>query len=445
MSDLRATRQDVEDAEALFRNWIGFEFHGGVPRRLRDFLESRATRLDYPSVASYIADLPARRPRTEEAQRLVNIVTNGLTAFWRDDKQMEALGIAMREMAAKREEPLAIWCAGCATGEEAYSVAMLARELDIDVQVVGTDVNTTFLDAARRAEFDDWSLRRLVTPRRNRWFEFRDERWILDPSIRSVVTFEHHNLLDLPPQAPNEYGEWDIVMCRNVVIYFTASVVSSLFVRFAAVLADDGYLLLGSSEQIDPNDVAFRAVRHGPSFIYRPQRLAPGDSIPFLFGDDSEVEPTLDEVTKEVSDSDAAGLLLVSGVENAERGRIDAAVACFEAAASYDPFATEVHALLACTLRDAGARGRALDALGKVLFLDPLNWWAAIQRARLYEKTGDLVEARRHWRRALEGLDVDYEPFEGPRAAGELQGVHETTAEARRECEAALQRLSPSV
>ena len=205
---------DVRAAERLFATWIGFDFHGGAPRRLKDFLIGRAARLEYDSVGAYLADLPTRRPETEEAQRLVNIITNGLTAFWRDDKQVEALGIILEQLYEKHQRELTVWCAGCATGEEAYTVAMLARELDVEVRVLGTDVNTSFLDTARRAEFDDWSLRRMAPNRRNRWFSHRDGKWALSPEARAAVDFRHHNLLDLPPVAPNTSSAWDIVMCQ---------------------------------------------------------------------------------------------------------------------------------------------------------------------------------------------------------------------------------------
>lgn len=438
----RVTDGDVRAAEKLFATWIGFDFHGGAPRRLRDFLVSRAARLEYASVAEYLTDLPARRPETPEAQRLINVVTNGLTAFWRDEKQLEALGLILEQLAERCDRPLAVWCAGCATGEEAYTVAMLARELDVEIEVLGTDVNTSFLDAARRGEFDDWSLRRLTTERRNRWFGFRDGRWNLAASVRAAVEFQHHNLLDLPPLAPTPTAAWDVILCRNVVIYLTSEAMGSILLRFASVLGSDGYLLLGSSEQIETHNVAFRLTRHGPAFVFRPRRFDPGESLPFPVIEDEPEVASLDETTIDFTERDAVRLLLVSGVDHAERGNVDAAVACYEAATGYDPFAPEVHALLGCALHDAGAVQRAIDSLGKVLFLDPLNWWAAAERASLYERRGDMVEARRHWRRALEGLDADHVPFEPQMRLGPLAGPSSDPEAVRRRCAAALERLT---
>lgn len=436
---------DVQAAEGLFETWIGFDFGGAAPRRLRDFLVSRAARNGYSRVADYLADLPDTRPDTAEAQRLVNIVTNGLTAFWRDDSQIEALGAILGDLATKRDEPLAVWCAGCATGEEAYTVAMLAAERELDVRVLGTDINTNFLDSARRAQFDDWSLRRLTPQRRERWFERRDQAWALDASVAARVEFRQHNLLDQPPQAPTSSGAWDVILCRNVVIYLTPEATAAILVRFGSSLALHGYLLLGSSEQIMSPAAPFRVTRQGPAFVFRPVKLAPGNTIPFPafeLPEVADVTPSLDEETINFSERDAVRQLLKSGLEHVERDAVESAVACYEAAVGYDPFTPEVHALLACALNSVGAVDRAIDSLGKILFLDPLNWWAASQRARLYEQRGDMVEARRHWRRAQEGLAEDHQPFTRSLALGPLAEVAAGAEQARADCAAAMQRLT---
>ena len=440
----RVTTDDVRSAEHLFETWIGFDFGGAAPRRLQDFLVGRAARLGYESVADYLEDLPPRRPNTTEAQRLVNVVTNGLTAFWRDAKQTEALGVILEQLGDRQGRPLAVWCAGCATGEEAYTVAMLASELDVDVHVLGTDVNTMFLDAARRADFDDWSLRRLSPERRGRWFDYRERRWALSPSVVVRVEFRHHNLFDLPPVAPTDSGSWDVILCRNVVIYLTGEATASILLRFASVLAEDGYLLLGSSEQITDSFAPFRATRKGPAFVFRPVRHDPGESMPIPISDVPvfDERQSLDEDTIDVSERDAARQLLQSGVQHASKGALDNAVACYEAAAGYDPFAPEIHALLGCALLEAGATDRAIDVLGKVLFLDPLNWWAASERARLYEDRGDMVEARRQWRRTAEGLDTGHVPFDELLALGPLRDVNGSSDEVRAACEGALHRLT---
>jgi chemotaxis protein methyltransferase CheR len=432
---------DVARAAALFEEWIGFDTRESAPRRLKEFLVARAEMLGYETVEGYLSDLPADRPNSAEAQRLVNTITNGLTAFWRDRKQTEALGTLLEKLHERYRRPLSVWCAGCATGEEAYTVAIAAAELDVPVRVLGTDINTRFLDDARRAEFDDWSLRRLDDERRSRWFEQRSGRWALDPGVAGRVEFRRHNLLDWPPAAPEGDG-WDVILCRNVVIYFTREATTSVLIRLAGAISADGYLLLGSSEHAIGEQAPFRATQSGPAFVYRPARMEPGQSLSFPpFEEPPPVAPpTLEEETLDFDDQDAVQQLLQAGVEHR---RAEAAVACYEAAAGYSPFAPEIYVLLAETLDAESAEKRAIDALGKALFLDPHNWWAAAHRARLYEARDDRVEARRHWRMTLEGLaHQPGSPFDSTLAIGALVHAEADREKTREAAAAALERLA---
>ena len=431
-----ATSLDVASAERLFESWIGFDIHGAAPRRLREFLGMRAAQLGFDTVFRYLEALPADRPTSLEAQRLVNVLTNGMTAFWRDRHQLEALGVILRQLYDRYERPLDVWCAGCATGEEAYSIAIAARELGVPVRVLGTDVNTTYLDDARRATFDDWSLRRLDDAYRDRWFVRRGEHWAVDRQIAGDVEFRHHNLLDLPPIPVN--GVWDVILCRNVVIYLTEEAVTRILFRFAGSLAPDGYLLLGSSEEIGSRFPGFRAVRKGPAFVYRPVELAPGQSVPFPSMDLEPEFEGLDEQTAGFADDDAVGKLINAAQEHPH----DGAIACYEAASCYDPFVPEVYSLLSLAMIEVGATERAVRALGKVLFLDPDNWWAAIRLAELHEGRDERVEAIRHYRAALESMAVrEDQPFDPNLSVGPLAGVADTIELERERAARALDRL----
>lgn len=439
MTEILVQPTDVASAERLFERWIGFDIHGAAPRRLQDFLVTRAAHLGFDTVARYLDSLPSDRPTTEEAQRLVNVITNGLTAFWRDPHQLEALATLLQQLHDRYGRTLDVWCAGCATGEEAYSVAIAAAEIGVPVRVLGTDINTGYLDEARRADFDSWALRRMEDHQRDRWFTEHNGRWWIDRDLASMVEFRQHNLLDMPPVPKS--GAWDAILCRNVIIYLTSEAVTRILLRFAASIAEDGYLLLGSSEQIGTGAgfAAFRAIQRGPTFVYRSRAIDPGASFPLPTMDYTvEFEPSLDEQTADFLDDDAVPKLLRSATEHGP----DAALACFEAASGYDPFAAEVYALLGVLLDEMGARERALQAFGKVLFLDPDNWWAAARRAEIYDDLGDHVEASRHYRLVLEGLAArDGSPFDEQAAVGALAGLAEQRESERERAARGLDRL----
>jgi chemotaxis protein methyltransferase CheR len=264
---------------------------------------------------------------------------------------------------------------------------------------------------------------------------------VLEPVVMRDVELRHHNLLD-PPPSPRVQTEWDVILCRNVLIYLTDNAARSVLLRLGSMLSEDGYLLLGSSEHAIGERAPFRATQSGPAFVYRPEATDPGESLTFEAhrGPPTMEGPSLEEETLDFTDQGAVRKLLEAGVAHTDAR---AAVACYEAAAGYSPFASETYVLLAAVLEGEGARQRAIDALGKVLFLDPHNWWAAAERGRLYEDRGDRVEARRHWRMVLDGLDQsDRNPFDPALVVGTLATVATRRDETRRRAVRALQRLT---
>ena len=147
--------------------------------------------------------------------------------------------------------PLKIWSAGCASGEEAYSLAIMLRELawPHPARIVGTDVARPRLDAARRGRYTRWSLRGVDDQRVTRWFERRGSHFQLDPAIRAAVEFTTLNLVDDEyPSAATGTLDQDIVLCRNVLIYFDMTTVEQIATRLLASLAPDGWLLCGASD-----------------------------------------------------------------------------------------------------------------------------------------------------------------------------------------------------
>lgn len=470
--DLYAPGQlnSVETARRLIGHWTGFELRPSAPQRIYALLEGRRAALNFTTIDDYLNALSNLSSTDEEPQRLINLITNGLTAFWRDDVQLEALRSIMRD-ASTKQRPLQIWCAGCSTGEEPFTVAMLAREAGIDARILGTDINTDFLNHARQGIYGPWSLRRLSSERRHRFFTQNDARsWKINPELQSFVTFQHHNLLSPLSYAaePFENRKWDIILCRNVLIYLTAEATEKVYYNFSHALAPDGYLLLSSSEQIN-NDLStydsspikagsaipracFQSTRSGESFVYRlcshsqkwtssqhhsPQQ--PNKTKTGLFStpynqpqysshtqyfthddiDHGEAPPPLiptetcdlHEVTCEIEDTHTVMNLLITAAQYLQRSQYDEAITTFEAVISYDPFIPEAYCLIGKALYESGAHQLAGEAFRKALFLEPHNWFAASQMADLMIRFDSPDAARQAWRQTLEGLNADPEPL----------------------------------
>jgi chemotaxis protein methyltransferase CheR len=213
-----------------------------------------------------------------ELDRLINLLTIGETYFFRDSAQFDALinQVLPQLIALKRARAIAaagskappipqlrLWSAGCASGEEPYSLAIALRELlpDIDnwrIYILATDINHDALVRARQAEYSDWSFREeRARALRSRYFMGQAKRLRLKPEICRMVTFAHHNLAeDNFPSVVTNTLAMDLILCRNVTIYFPEAVTRRVVDRFYLTLADGGWLAVGHSE---PSLTTYRA------------------------------------------------------------------------------------------------------------------------------------------------------------------------------------------
>ncbi len=217
-----------------------------------------------------------------EMDRLIRALTIGETHFFRDQAQFDALAtrilptIINRKRASAEavgigiQPQLRLWSAGCATGEEAYSLAILLKELlpDLDnwrILILATDINTDALERARQAIYSDWSFRETrAKALRSHYFipgtglsPAGTRRYRLRSDIRKMVTFANLNLIedDFPNVATNTVSI-DLIICRNVTIYFTEEITQRVINRFYNSLVDGGWLMVGHSE---PSLLTYRA------------------------------------------------------------------------------------------------------------------------------------------------------------------------------------------
>ncbi len=204
-------------------------------------------------------------------------ITIGETFFFRYAEQFTALReTILPDLMARRTESrrLRIWSAGCATGAEAYSVAILLSDMlgetiaDWRISILGTDINETFLEAARQARFGRWALRAVSPADRDRWFvESGRSVWTLKTAYRGLARFERGNLLDLlGPAPPLELTDFDLILCRNVLIYFHTDTVTQIVKALGDRLADGGWMLLGHAEP-NPGFSAFLSTASLPGAV----------------------------------------------------------------------------------------------------------------------------------------------------------------------------------
>ncbi len=181
--------------------------------------------------------------------------------FFRDEGMIALLREnLLPELCARKPSgsSISIWSAGCSIGEEPYTLSILMHELvaqrpDVRFSILGSDVDEHGLQRARVAEFSEWSVRSLGDDLRDRYFERRGTRLLLRGRYKGGVRFEHHNLVDSKSEPPAP-GKFDLILCRNVAIYFTEEGIAALYAKLAGALTEDGLLLVAPSDPRPPHD-----------------------------------------------------------------------------------------------------------------------------------------------------------------------------------------------
>ena len=181
---------------------------------------------------------------------------NNETYFFRDRAPFDLLASAMRcpslPSGAPRRKRIRIWSAGCSTGQEVYSLAMLFAEdpetwRGWTIDILGTDVSTACVDRARLGTYSQFEVQRgLGINQMIKWFEECADGWRAAEALRKPVRFQVHNLLEPPPHP----GGFDIVLCRNVLLYLSADKKALAFERLSSAMAEDGWLMLGAGETV---------------------------------------------------------------------------------------------------------------------------------------------------------------------------------------------------
>lgn len=205
---------------------------------------------------------------------LIADVTIGETYFFREPAQLEYIRRSVLPALRNTPDgrPMRIWSAGCATGEEPYTLAIMLREDQpaSSARIVGTEVSRPRLDAARRARYTRWSLRSLAEPVINRYFHQRGSHYLLRPDIRAMVDFGYLNLAGTEyPGGPLDLRGMDLVLCRNVLIYFDRETIVEVAERLLASLSEDGWLFLGASDPPLIDLVPCEVVVTGAGLAYR--------------------------------------------------------------------------------------------------------------------------------------------------------------------------------
>ena len=272
----------------LFRDTIyshcGIYFDDDSKYLLEKRLSRRLTALNLSSFRDYYHFLKYNRKKDQELMDIMDILTTNETYFFRESFQLKAftdeiLPELLQRKAARKDRTLRIWSAGCSTGEEPFTIAMLLREIrelqGWKIEIIGTDISQRVLQHARRGVYGKSSFRATDEQYIKRFFQEQDGGYRLNDEVRELVTISHLNLFDTHRMVM--LGRMDLIFCRNVIIYFDAAAKKQVVEAFHNSLYDGGYLLLGHSESLMNITTMFTLRHFKNDMIYqKPERHIPG-------------------------------------------------------------------------------------------------------------------------------------------------------------------------
>lgn len=444
----------VQPLRGILERRAGLDLgRGGMEVSLANFVQKRLNESGF-SFEKYLEQLEI--PGSDELRWLVEAMTVVYTWFFRDPGQFRVIERLMRDFAAERT--MAIWVAGCATGEEPYSVALVAAQLGRKVDILGTDLNSTALGHAKVGRYSAASLNAIDAQMRERYLSEVVGDFVVPEAVRQTVRFQLGNLVEAAPRAPTSDG-WDLIVCRNVLIYFSRDQARRTLDMFASGLGPGRHLVLGASEAILERPVALQVVDVGgravlerprvgyaatttresldvkPNVPSRPVdapskasstfRLARG-AIPDVASSNRmakparsasgasrvELPPTRNEFHENRSFASDA---LAAGRAALDAGNVPLARALCTEASRNDPTCAEAAMFAGIAHYLDGDFSEALHMLRAALCLEPSLWVACFYQALCYENMGYAEDAARSFclvtQIANESERLDSHPF----------------------------------
>jgi chemotaxis protein methyltransferase CheR len=410
---------------------IGLHFSAEQRADLERGLAAAAKHFGLPDAKTCAAFLLTQRVTAAERQVLAQCLAIGETYFFRDESFFRNLEFAiLPELLRDRREKgrrLRLWSAGCSTGEEPYSVAMLLAGMlpdwrEWDISILATDLNAEALRKARAGIYRQWSIRSNLPASAKRFLATRpDGHHEVHPDIRRLVRFDALNLADdCYPSVSNSTTAMDLVLCRNVLIYFESRRVAAVLTRLGRALAPDGWLLATSAElpvarmpglrRVGlPDMVAMRredppqaAAAAAPAPLAPPaaRRILP--ALPPL-----PVRPVTSTPTTPVPQpaDEPAGLASLART-CADSGDLERAATLCRQAMEADKSDPELPYLLATILSEQGLAKEAGSALRRTLYLCPDHVLAHVSLGNMALREGQARALQRHFSAALVQLSA---------------------------------------
>ena len=407
----------------------GLAYYIDKDEQLAGHLVKRMTGLELPNCASYLRLLQSDESDGLELDNLIATVTIGETFFFRHREAFDALrdvvipDLIQRNRAIRK---IRIWSAGCSIGAEPYSIAILLKR-DFghliggwEVSIIATDINRDFIERARAGKYEEWAFRSVSKEIKEACFSKSGDSWVIDPQYKEWVSFQYHNLVKDPcPSLRNHLDAFDLILCRNVTIYFSQQTVRDLARELYSNLPPYGWLLVGHAEPNVETYRSFRAVNLPGAVLYQKsdeEAAASAWTPPQAFSFTPQAFPlppapaALFSLPQKCAPShgvsDPPGFPsinpdLASIQRIADQGDLEKAAECCEKLLEREKLNPAAHFYYALVLEQMGRRRETQESLRRAIYLDRSFIVAHYYLGLILQRMAEPKQALRCFRNAL--------------------------------------------
>jgi chemotaxis protein methyltransferase CheR len=412
---------------AFAQNEYGIILKGIQLRRLNDAFQISRKKFGHETCKDYIKSLFAAEPNNPERTDFVSCVTVEESYFFRDAGQIEFIRkIWLPRMLEHKkrtgDKQIRIWCAGCSYGQEPYTLAILLKEElpefnDWIIHLLASDINIDALQKARKGEYAPWSFRTTSDEMKGKYFKSDGGDFKISPEIAKMVEFEYLNLLSTDfPSIQNRTSHLDLILCRNVFIYFDADTSKAIMQRFSQCLGPGGHLIIGASDMAETTQDGMDFIfENSINYFKKPienatpskivstpkskepnlTRRAKNNQIsPRTFKNFTPKSPPKPKIKAEAKSTNDLAALVKSGAWAEVRQEVEITI-------NREGVTPENMCLLAEALANLGITEEAISASEESILLDPMNDRATFINGLILMELGETERAETQFKRAL--------------------------------------------
>jgi chemotaxis protein methyltransferase CheR len=440
---------------SFFQNEFGFHFDKENIKRLEYLLANRMKKNGLTTEKNYL-DFICSQKGTRERQLLVASFTVGETYFLRNSSHWNALRNNILPKIIKKkllhnDTSLRIWSAGCSTGEESYSIAIMISEnipyyQKWNIEIMATDINESSLNHAKKGIYTENAFRETKDDFKNKYFSKNWGKYKIHSRFQQMITFEQINLIS--NGFPKHYSCFDIIFCRNVLMYFSSSIAERIVGNIYNTLNDKGYLFLGHAESHITKNLKFKPLSFDNAIVYQKQKKQPVQFCsktvrvnqepkqvqhhPFNYLKTEtrnqyqnnlssknyfhealnlysigKIDDAQNMLNKNAQNQTLYSLLLV-GLIYIYKKDLEAAQIIFNEARMIHDLTPETYMLGAMIHEEMNRISEAIQGCRNAIFLDQTFFYPHFRLGEMYRNMGDMEQMQKSYQNALKILHVDH-------------------------------------